>query len=883
MIRNKIFKKVFAIFSLVAILITTFIPKVSGAEPIKPTENTGPDCIGYIGFKKVSNPQKYDVRYVPYGSTTSKSKYPVYFLYSKVDNKDIFCVDYGPVADSSNPLCKDATKSWLAQLDTTRENDLKTILSLSIHFARNGSYTHSSEINYAFTQMLVWDLCAQYGKAIGIPYKNTIGERISELYFEDTPTQQYYEKWRSQIVESVANYYAYPGSKLSQFESKYFVTDYKTASSKYLLKINTNVQLPSDTSPVEVVNSNPNTNFSQWSLFNSNSKVKYTYNTRLQLALYNQNNPLRGTEDLGLLVMNDRHPVKQFNNKWSGTHAYVGIYRSAKAQNQTVIKTEGVAYYLIPQTFKLTGQTKDIPQPSKVIIKKIDAKTKLPLKNVKFRICGIDNNFDNTYYTDNNGEIRMVLGKGRYKAIEIETPKGYKAISPVEFNVVNDRTEPITVTIENEKEPEPTNGIIRITKKDLKTGGVLEGVVFELLDSNKQVVRTARTNSQGIASFTKLEVGIYYVREKSTKIGYILKTNLEQAQITNTHKQENLTIYNEKELYNLSITKLDSKTGKAITGSDKVKNAEFRLKDPDGKDVYVTKISDGVYKQDRSSNYTLKLSSEGKIEIRDLSKKGRYTLTEVKSPIGYQLSTTPLVCDVANKTNNFAFKNTQIPKDGSVTIIKKDSKNQKTLEGVTFELLNKDKHVIKSSKTNSSGVVKFSNLEYGKYYTREKETIYGYKLNSQLHEVNINGVEKTITLPLFNEPIEKTIKIIKKDDKGNLLKDTEFTLFKKENSSLIKVGSKTTNSRGEVSFNNLRIGKYVLRETKAANNFRPYSKDIEIDLTRYLSPIYTVTLNNSKVEENIPSTGTKGSTVFLVSGISILGIAYFLKKRKIYA
>ena len=266
-----------------------------------------------------------------------------------------------------------------------------------------------------------------------------------------------------------------------------------------------------------------------------------------------------------------------------------------------------------------------------------------------------------------------------------------------------------------------------------------------------------------------------------------------------------------------------------------------------------------------------------------MDKKGRYTLTEVKAPTGYQLSNKPLVCDVVNKTNSFTFKNTQIPRDGSVTIVKKDSKNQKTLEGVTFELLNKDKNVIKTLKTNSSGIVKFSNLEYGKYYTREKETIYGYKLNSQLHEININSFEKAITLPLYNEPIEKTIKVIKKDDNGNLLKDTEFTLFKKENSSLIKVSSRTTNSYGEVNFNNLRIGQYVLRETKASNNYRPYSKDIEIDLTRHISPIYTVTLNNYKVEENIPSTGTKGATIFLTSGISILSIAYFLRKRKIYA
>ena len=58
---------------------------------------------------------------------------------------------------------------------------------------------------------------------------------------------------------------------------------------------------------------------------------------------------------------------------------------------------------------------------------------------------------------------------------------------------------------------------------------------------------------------------------------------------------------------------------------------------------------------------------------------------------------------------------------------------------------------------------------------------------------------------------------------------------------------------------------------------------MEIDLTKQVSPVYTVTLNNYKVEENIPSTGTRGATMFLALGLGIIMLAYIFKKRKIFA
>lgn len=759
MLKNKIFKRIFAIFSLVAILLTTFIPQVSGAEPIKPTENTGPDCIGYIGYKKVSNPEKYDVSYVPYGADYSKTRYPVYFLYSKSDNKDIFCVDYGPSADRDRPLCKDATKSWLAQLDKTRESDLKTIISLAIHFARNGSYTHTSEINYACTQMLVWDLCAEYGRAIGIPYRNTLGERISYLYFEDDYMRAYYEQWRAQILETVANYYAYPGSKLSEFDSDYFVTNYKTASSKYLLKINTNVQLPSDTSPVEVVNSNPKTDFSKWSLFNSNSKVKYTYNTRLQLALYNKNNPLRGREDLGLLVMNDRHPVKQFNNKWSGTHAYVGIYRSSKAQNQTVIKTEGVAFYLIPQTIKLTGQTRNMPkQPIKVKLKKIDAKTRLPLKNVKFRIQGITNNFDKTDYTKDNGEIELELEEGKYRAIEVETPEGYKAIKPIEFTAIRGKTEPITVVIENEKDD---SGVLRLRKVDAKTKQKLTGAIFGIYETESSTtpVKTLYINSNGEGEADKLTLEKqYYLKEIKAPQGYLKSNKVIKFVINKTSFDKTLNIAL-KEM-TISNTKAEGRIiiDKVSTNGKKLKNAVFEIRK--GKELVETLVTDNngraiskylpygeyelfeknspeFYKKIKIANNKVKINSNSdyKVTVTNSHLMGSIELSKVDSK-GNFLKDAKYVLYVPN---------TILEKYKSDTELQKTYFTDKNINDTSkYPQINGYTPIVE--KTTGNGVTKFekllvTNSKDNKYILKEIQAPNGYMIDRENVIVDLNQTE----------------------------------------------------------------------------------------------------------------------------------------------
>ncbi len=71
-----------------------------------------------------------------------------------------------------------------------------------------------------------------------------------------------------------------------------------------------------------------------------------------------------------------------------------------------------------------------------------------------------------------------------------------------------------------------------------------------------------------------------------------------------------------------------------------------------------------------------------------------------------------------------------------IIIIKKIKKAEKTLSGVEFELLDKNKNVVYSDlKTDENGQIIIENLVSGEYYIRETKTIEGYQIYNQLIKV----------------------------------------------------------------------------------------------------------------------------------------------------
>lgn len=101
-----------------------------------------------------------------------------------------------------------------------------------------------------------------------------------------------------------------------------------------------------------------------------------------------------------------------------------------------------------------------------------------------------------------------------------------------------------------------------------------------------------------------------------------------------------------------------------------------------------------------------------------------------------------------------------------IIITKTDDKTGKKLEGVEFELLDKNQNKIYTEIiTNKDGIATIDNLLPGIYYIRETKTLEGYQLYSKLIKVELELNEET-TVNVINS--EKEPEIYKEEKKTEL-------------------------------------------------------------------------------------------------------------------
>lgn len=112
-----------------------------------------------------------------------------------------------------------------------------------------------------------------------------------------------------------------------------------------------------------------------------------------------------------------------------------------------------------------------------------------------------------------------------------------------------------------------------------------------------------------------------------------------------------------------------------------------------------------------------------------------------------------------------------------IIITKTDDKTGKKLEGVEFELLDKDQNKIYTEiTTNKDGMAIIDNLLPGIYYVKETRTLEGYQLYSKLIKVELELNEET------------TVNVINSEEEQEIYKEEKKTeLAVKEEQSGIKV------------------------------------------------------------------------------------------------
>lgn len=478
----------------------------------------------------------------------------------------------------------------------------------------------------------------------------------------------------------------------------------------------------------------------------------------------------------------------EFDNLPYGSYTY----EERKAPEGYVLDTTKVNFEVTENGKLLTFTAEDDPIQGDIQINKVDSETGDELVGAKFEIRDSENNLVDTITTDKQGVATLSgLKYGDYTFQEVKAPIGYGIDSSKIPFTVSEHGKTLEFTAKNTK----IKGGIKITKVDSETKKVLEEAIFNVKDSNGNVVGTQATGDNGAVEFNNLPYGDYTFREITAPIGYILDETPVKFSITENDKIIEFTAENNIIKGGIKITKYDSETNKILEG------ATFVVKDSSG-NVVDTKITD----------------ENGVVEFNNLP-YGTYTYEETKAQSGYLLNTNPVTFKISENNEISSYRAYNNKDQCEVQITKVDLANANIkLEGAKFEVVNKlTNNVDGILVTNADGVASIK-LAPGTYKLVEVDAPIGYiKSDIEKEFTIISGETTPINIQVANGKIHGGVKITKVDSEtGAVLSGAEFEV---KNGSGISMGIKTTDENGVVDFGDLPYGDYTFTEIKAPEGY----------------------------------------------------------------
>ncbi|MGP6387875.1 SpaA isopeptide-forming pilin-related protein [Streptococcus dysgalactiae] len=259
----------------------------------------------------------------------------------------------------------------------------------------------------------------------------------------------------------------------------------------------------------------------------------------------------------------------------------------------------------------------------------------------------------------------------------------------------------------------------------------------------------------------------------------------------------------------------------------------------------------------------------------DNLKPGVYDLKETKAPDAYTLDSKTYIVVVQNSgkttivdeadfkesdfpmndnSSQFEYPIKEIANEPNKIVFTKIGDGGKSLSGAEFEL-RKDKQVIQTAKSDTAGLVTFTKLLPGTYEvweTKVSEDIYNLPQEAvATFEVKADGTfsgpqgrlfrknaQQNNRYEILNELVNKKIgdqkiKVIKKDELTDLpLPKAKFQL--EASDGTLYYG--TTDDNGEISFDKLPFGQYILTEIEAPTGYVLDPTPQKINITEVDAP-----------------------------------------------
>lgn len=280
------------------------------------------------------------------------------------------------------------------------------------------------------------------------------------------------------------------------------------------------------------------------------------------------------------------------------------------------------------------------------VIKVDSENNEIKIEGAKFEVLDKDGNVLETITTDSNGEAvtsqYVIRDHSSIYLKEVETNEKYMLNDEI-VEIKLKENEVKNITIENDR----IKGQIKIVKTSAddnkitgeKAGTPLEGVEFEVYDSDNNFIETLVTDKNGIAITSLLDKGEYRIKEFSANEWYYINDEIITAVIEENNQIVNIAVTNESKNPEISTEKIgpdEAEVGSEIeydisiqnTGNTSLDNVTWIDTIP-SEYITVTKFRTGTYNQELQYNlyYKTNLSNDEYILLmEDLNSSENYEI-----------------------------------------------------------------------------------------------------------------------------------------------------------------------------------------------------------------------------------------------------------------
>ena len=424
---------------------------------------------------------------------------------------------------------------------------------------------------------------------------------------------------------------------------------------------------------------------------------------------------------------------------------------------------------------------------------KIDAETKQPLPNARFRVSLVGGTYSKEFTTDASGEIDLTdLEPGSYICEEITAPVHY-LIDDAQRTIRINAGESARFVFMNSRKPRLT-----VIKYDPNLDKRIPGATFRVSrieDGSHYLDRITDVN--GSFTIDDLEPGVYSVMEMDAPTGYVLNKTEYHVELF-PGKGSQLIVNNEKKP-DLKIIKHDAVTGEPIAG------ATFTIR-----------------KMDSATLTTETTDANGEIYLGEME-PGVYEITEQSVPDEYLLDPVPQkITLIPNELGIVQFQDYKKP---TLTVKKIDAATGRPVEGAKFHIIYASNHTFTGEindlgdhYTDADGIIHLDKMRDGWYQITETQAPDGYRIqDSGVYECYLAaGTDKVITVE--NVPLS-TILIQKMDgETGKPLPGAWFRLkYLNEMTAMdgSTLGEYVTDENGQIEITDLDEGTYIVEEISA--------------------------------------------------------------------